>query len=467
MFSRKLRFLTLLAIVLAMVVVSGCTTPTQAPEPTEEPDVEEPDVEEPEAEDTETGDEAEEPVTIEFWHHTYTVATDWMREKAAEYQVDHPNVEINIVEYPHGDYEVKLRSAISAGDAPDIINVLDYLFPEFYANGWLAPAPPEAFGAEDTEGILAQFEDPALTGMTFDGQVYGVPAEYNTFVLFLNPDLFAEAGLDAEALVEEWKESPITWDEFFEVVKQVEQRDENGNIEVMGFNWVWGLDPFWYAQQYWNVIPQYGCEVLDDDGNAVINSPECVQAFTETWYRLAEEDMGGPDLATSDPVYAFRDFMDGRQAICMGGPWAPPSWREEAPEIYENYIVAPIPQNDPEDRHSFVHTYALGVSSDSEVADEAWAFLNFLLSDPVEMFTVAGYINGRKGIFEEPQVREALKDADVYAQEYATGTFVWRSETWAEEGDIIAQAIEQFMQDGDVQGALDQAAQEIDAVRGK
>ena len=39
-------------------------------------------------------------------------------------------------------------------------------------------------------------------------------------------------------------------------------------IKVMGFNWVWGLDAFWYAQQFWNVTPQYGCQVLDENGES-------------------------------------------------------------------------------------------------------------------------------------------------------------------------------------------------------
>jgi multiple sugar transport system substrate-binding protein len=311
------------------------------------------------------------------------------------------------------------------------------------------------------------FEAPALEGMTFDGKVYGVPAEFNTFVLFLNKKHFEEIGLDAEALAQEWMENPLTWDEFFELAKQLEQRDDNGNITRMGFNWVWRLDSFWYAQQFWNVTQQYGCDVLDAEGNAAINSPECVAAFTDTWYRLVADDMGGPDLATPNPVYAFQDFMDGRQSIVMGGPWAPAAWRENAPEVFENFVVAPIPQKDPDNPRSFIHTYALAVSADSEVQPEAWEFLDFLLSKPGEMYSVAGYINGRTGIFDSPELQEALRGIDVYKKEYATGSFVWRSETWAQEGDIIKQAIEEFMQDGDVQGALDQAAEEINQVRGK
>lgn len=405
-------------------------------------------------------------VKITFWHHTYTVATDWMREQVKEYQKTHPNVDIEIIEYPHGDYEVKLRSAIAAGNAPDIINVLDYLFPEFYQKGWLAPVDPAAFGVADQQGVLDLFEKPALEGMTFDGKVYGVPAEFNTFVLFLNKKHFAEIGLDAEKLAQEWMTQPLTWDEFFALAKKLEKRDATGNITRMGFNWVWRLDPFWYAQQWWSGARQYGCDVLDKDGKAAINSPACVQMFTDTWYRLVKDDMGGPDLATPNAVYAFQDFMDNRQSIVMGGPWAPAAWRENAPDVYENFVVAPIPQKDPNNPKSFIHTYALAVSASSKVQKESWEFLNFLLSKPGEMYKVAGYINGRKGIFDSPELKEALRGIDVYKKEYATGSFVWRSPTWAQEGDAIKKAIEQFMQDGNVQGALDNAAAEINKIRG-
>ena len=188
--------------------------------------------------------------TITFWHHTYTVATDWMREQAAKYLEDHPGLQIDIIEYPHGDYEVRLRAAIAAGDPPDILNVLDYLFPEFYEKGWLAPVDPGAFGVSTQQDVVDLFVHPALEGMVFDEQVYGVPAEFNTFVLFLNQEMFAEAGLDASALSAQWQERAATWDEFFDLLSSVEMRNADGAIERIGFNWVWGLDSFWYAQQF-------------------------------------------------------------------------------------------------------------------------------------------------------------------------------------------------------------------------
>ncbi|MFN8454436.1 MAG: sugar ABC transporter substrate-binding protein [Anaerolineae bacterium] len=477
--SRFTKLIGLLIVIgLVSLVVSACGSAPAAPKEaaTEAPKAAA--TEAPKAAATEAPKEAAteapaasqpsaEKVKITFWHHTYTVATDWMRQQVTEYQKTHPNVDIEIVEYPHGDYEVKLRAAIAAGNPPDIINMLDYLFPEFYKNKWLAPVDPASFGVADQQGVIDAFEKPALEGMTFDGKVYGVPAEFNTFVLFMNKKHFQEVGLDAEALSKEWMDKPISWDEFFTLAQKLEKKDDSGNITRMGFNWVWRLDPFWYAQQFWNVTQQYGCEILDKDGKAAINSPACVAAFTDTWYRLVKDKMGGPDLATANPVYAFQDFMDERQSICMGGPWAPAAWRENAPAVYENFVVAPIPQKDPANPKSFIHTYALAVSANSKVQKESWEFLNFLLSKPGEMYSVAGYINGRQGIFDSSELKEALRGIDVYKKEYATGSFVWRSETWAQEGDIIKKAIEEFMQDGDVQGALDRAATEINKVRGK
>ena len=105
------------------------------------------------------------------------------------------------------------------------------------------------------------------------------------------------------------------------------------------------------------------------------------------------------------------------------------------------------------------------MSAGSEAAHEAWDFLNVLLSTPGEMYEVAGYINGRLGMFQLPQVRSALRGVEVYEQSYATGSFVWRSPTWAQEGELIKNAIEEFAESGDVAGALSKAADEMRRLR--
>jgi len=120
--------LLLALVIVASLLLSACVPVAQAPaQPAAEGAAT--------AAAQEPASSAGEKVKLTFWHHTYTVATDWMKKKIAEYEAANPNVEVELVEYPHGDYEVKLLAAISAGNPPDIINLLDYLFPKYYAKG--------------------------------------------------------------------------------------------------------------------------------------------------------------------------------------------------------------------------------------------------------------------------------------------------------------------------------------------
>lgn len=207
-------------------------------------------------------------VTLRFWHHTYPAADAIIQDAIADYTAENPNVTIEFEDIPAGTYNTRLSSAIATDDAPDIVNLLDYAMPGYQST--LAPAPPEAFGVESVEEIEDLYSPGALEGLLLDGELYMVPEELNTMALFLNKKIFAEAGLDADDPAN-W---PATWDDLFELSAELTQED-SGQV---GFNWVFNLDPFWYAQQYQPILDQYGCEVLDGEGNAAVDSPECVQA---------------------------------------------------------------------------------------------------------------------------------------------------------------------------------------------
>ena len=400
---------------------------------------------------------ADETVNLNFWHHTYPPAAKFIEEKAAEFTAQHPNVKITLHEDPHGDYEVKLLAAIASGNPPDIINVLDYLFPLYGSKKILAPVDAAAFGAASMDDLRARYMPEALSGLTVDGQTYGVPEEFNTLALFLNKQHFADIGLDAT----DQKNWPKTWTDLFSLAGKL-MKSENGKVTRIGFNWVWNLDPYWYAQQYWPILVQYGCKVIGDDGKAAINSPACVAAFTDTWQNLVTDHLGGPDLATVNPVNALQDFSEGRQSMTIAGIWAPPLYDAE---VQKDYVVAPLPQKDPSDPHTLLNSYALAVTAASAHQKEAWEFVHFLTSDGAGYLKATGYITGLKGWADTPAAKETRGSA-IFAEGQKYGSFVWRSPTWTQEGTAIKNAIEQFAQGVPVKQALDQAAADIDSVRG-
>ena len=52
-------------------------------------------------------------------------------------------------------------------------------------------------------------------GSTFDGKIYQMPMEFNTFCLFVNTDLYKKAGLDPD------KDYPKTWDDLASVGQKI------------------------------------------------------------------------------------------------------------------------------------------------------------------------------------------------------------------------------------------------------
>lgn len=398
-----------------------------------------------------------EAVELKLWHHTYPPAEEFIKKKAAEYSKLHPDVTFSFQSDPHGDYEVKLLAAIAAGEAPDLINVLDYLYPKFISKGMLAEANYEAMGVKTLDDMKALYAPGALDGLVENGKLYGLPEELNTFALFMNKQHFAEVGVD----VTDKANWPKTWNDLFALAKKVEKKDANGNFERLGFNWVWGLDGFWYAMEYWPILNQYGCKVVDDSGKAVINSPECVQAFTDTWQRVIADGIGGPDHATVNPVNALQDFSDGRQSVMMAGIWSPPLFGDE---VKKNYVVAPIPQKDPSNPHTLLYNYSMTVTAASKNQAEAWRFLRFLTVDGDGYLRQTGYVTGLKDWENTPAAKDTIGSA-IFAEQLKYGSYYWRSLTWNEEGKAIKDAIEQFAQGTDVKAALDEAAKQIDFVR--
>ncbi|WP_125773325.1 ABC transporter substrate-binding protein [Antribacter gilvus] len=108
---------------------------------------------------------------------------------ADAYTAANPDVTVEIKEYPAGnDYDTALTADLAAGTAPDVFivkNLKNYI--TFQEGGTL-------LDISDVAGEL----DPATGGldsMAIDGATYAVPYRQDSWVLYYNKDLFAQAGV--------------------------------------------------------------------------------------------------------------------------------------------------------------------------------------------------------------------------------------------------------------------------------
>ena len=79
----------------------------------------------------------------------------------------------------------------------------------------------------------------------------------------------------------------------------------------------------WEVQDFQPLVEQFGGKLLSDDGKtAGINSPAAVKALT-LWVAVTKAG-GDPRTTMNTPSNPNQDFVDGRTAMWITGPWATP-----------------------------------------------------------------------------------------------------------------------------------------------
>lgn len=128
-------------------------------------------------------------------------------EIAEAFEAQYPNIDIDVMATPWGEWSTRFSTLAAAGDMPDVVWLIaGQPGQRMGVNPWadqlldLSPLADEKIA----EGDLL---DPSLlASSTVDGELLGLPYEFNNIVLFYNKDLFDAAGLD-------YPNADWTWDD--------------------------------------------------------------------------------------------------------------------------------------------------------------------------------------------------------------------------------------------------------------
>jgi putative chitobiose transport system substrate-binding protein len=203
-----------------------------------------------------------EPVTVEFW--TINLKKNYgsyVQELIDGFEETHKDVTIRWVDVPGTDVESKLLAALATDDVPDAVNIEDTRVDQFGES--LSDLTPY-FDQEE----LAPYIDGLVESVRRDGKQLAIPW-YNggAPVAWYNSSLLQQAGVSTEEL-------PETWDEAFDLGRQVAQK-----TDACAFNALPTLD----------VLLSNGAEPLGADrATPALDTPENA-ALLET-FRTAYED---------------------------------------------------------------------------------------------------------------------------------------------------------------------------------
>ena len=396
-----------------------------------------------------------EKTTIEIWWHEYGPFTAYVKDMIEAYKKVRPNVTVNPTVLSSADINQKISVALATGTGPDIMDNDASFYLLYYSKGVLEPLNLDVFGIKSYAEIIAKYTPGGLDAATFAGKVYALPYQGNSMSLFINNKEFAAAGLDPK------KDAPKTWNDVIALGPKLKI--------VQGTRTVQKAFDFPYHSQRWEVqdfqplTEQFGGKLLSDDGKtAYLNSPEAVKALI--LWRDVTKAGGDPRTTMNTPSNPNQDFVDGRVAMWITGPWATPQVQQSP--IGKDFTVVSLPQVDPSKPRTMVYGWMWGVNNAKPAAEKAaaWDFVRFMLAKPDDWLGKVGFVQPVKGV-EESAVAKSFPYFDVHMKDVSTASWYLRSEFTNEITQALGRAIERVVYDGaDPKASLDQAQAEAEKV---
>lgn len=250
---------------------------------------------EPAGESTEAQVSGGEPIKVwTFEEQPDRIATT---ERIIEAFTAESGVEVELVGTNEDQFIQLLTAAAAAGDLPDVVAGVPLANVRTLASNDLLDTEQTAQVVEE----LGQdtFSETALRLTQADGEQLAVPSDGFPVTLIYREDLFAEAGLDR----------PETYDDVLTAARYFDGTD------VAGFVAGTAPDTAYTEQVFEFSALANGCELVDEGGEIVIDSPECVAAFEFYGELVRDHSVPGAMDSTSTKT----TYMAGQAAMTM---WA-------------------------------------------------------------------------------------------------------------------------------------------------
>ena len=351
------KILTLLLLVLLLVACGGGSEPA----PTTGSDADPPPAgEEPASQPAAAAD----PVTIRLWTHQNDAFNAGYQALADAYMAENTNVSIELETFDYDTYIQTLQTALPAATEADVLQMFGSWVCSYAEGGNLAAVPDEVISLADAQAAIFPAQ---LGGYICDGQLYGLPQEFNIEygAALVNTQLADELGLTD--ITAGWD----SWDAFIADAKTL-TAVQDGIITRAGYNFT-GSDGM--SATFYSLILQNGGQYLTDDGFSV-NTPEG-QAALSLMKRFVDEGLIDPVLFNDESNWVGDSYFDGSSAIGLVGPWVVPEYGTDYPEMVEVTQYVPLPTAG-ENALVAASGWGLTVSENSPAQDVAWDFVKFV-----------------------------------------------------------------------------------------
>lgn len=243
------------------------------------------------------------------------------------FNAQNPRIEVEFER--SSDLMADLEAGLAEGNPPDIIFVPDYEFPALMARGVLVNLQERVDRSllfnpsEIWSSALDRYRFDSAAGAFGQGDLYVLPKDVGPMVLYINEDMFAQAGVPLPDPT-----VPMTWDELVETATLLTLDEQGRHPNEQGFDPT-SIQQYGLAEFQWEVaVYGNGGRIVSEDGRTFLAAQDANTLEALDWlaalrnlYHVAPVDVEQPTAL----------FEAGIAAMTTHGRWQVPYYRLALP----------------------------------------------------------------------------------------------------------------------------------------
>lgn len=393
---------------------------------------------------------AEGPVTVDVWFHSGRGEERDALTKIFSGWSD-PNIKLNLVELPEGDYNQQVQAAAVAGQLPCLLDFDGPFVYNYVWGGYLIPLD-DYF----TKDELADFLPSIIAQGTYrDGRLYSLGQFDSGLAIWARKSYLEAAGVRIPMV-----EKPWTGDEFNAALEALAALPQTEYAIELKMNYAPSAPSEWLTYGFSPVLQSFGADLIDrqtyESSEGVLNGPQAVAAMEmiQGWFK---KGYANAHAATDDC------FTSGACALAWVGHWTA---NDHIQAVGDDLLLLPMPDFGTGPKTG-MGSWNWGITSACKHPDAAAKVLKFLLEpENIKIMTDAnGAIPARISVFEADKRFAPGGLLYTFVAQLKAGWGVPRPITAAYPTITTAfsTAFRNIADGADVQTELDKAVDKIDA----
>jgi multiple sugar transport system substrate-binding protein len=315
-----------------------------------------------------------------------------VRAMTEAYMAEHPDVTVNLEFVPYEGLRDKTLLAQGSGGGYDVV-LFDVIWPAEYATNNILLDVSDRITPEMESGVLPG----AWSTVEYNGARYGMPWILDTKYLFYNRSMLEQAGIEAP---------PRTWSELSEQAKAI----KDAGIVEFPIVWSWAQAEAVICD-YTTLLSAFGGKFLDDQGKPAFTTDGGLQAL-EYMVQTLEEGISNPNSVEYLEEDVRRVFSNGEAAFALNWTYMYNLANAGDDSAVKGQVgVAPAPGVDGVSELSAMNgSMGLGVTATSQHPDEAWDFVAYITSQPVQNDYAELSLPIWSSSYEDPAVTEGREE---------------------------------------------------------